>query len=84
MDLLIKELKKEFVKWFVYVLATTIIAATAFYFNTRSQLSAHENALNQLQFKVETKADQTTVEKRLDRIENKIDNLIELQIQKHD
>lgn len=79
-----KEFKKaasqEFARYIIGAIITGLLIAMGFYFNTKSILSAHETQLNQLQVKIENKADASTVEKRLDRIENKIDNLIELQI----
>jgi len=75
-----KELKSEILRVIVGFAAAILIGATLFYFNTQNSLKVHEATLNQLQRQIEAKADQGAVEKRLDRIENKIDDLINYQI----
>lgn len=79
-DNLNKQLRSEVLKYLVILSGSIVLTATAFYFNTRNSLSTHEQQLVQLQRQIEAKADQGAVEKRLDRIENKIDDLINFQI----
>ena len=77
-----QELKKEIFRYLVTIAGSVIVIAIAFYFRTSNSLSAHEAELNRINRQIETKADQAAIEKRLDRMENKLDNLIELQINK--
>lgn len=76
----LKEGRKEIIRWMVGMAGIIAITAVAFYFNTQNDLAAHTNELNRLQRQIDNKADQATIEKRLDRMENKIDNLIQLQM----
>lgn len=77
-----KEFKKEGVKHVLWLLIASIIALIGFYYNTNNRLAANEYQIDQLKLQVEQKADQSTIEKRIDKLENKIDYLIELQIDK--
>ena len=77
---LANDVKREIIRYLILFSASVLIAATAFYFNTSSSVKAHEIKLEQLQRQIESKADQGQIEKRLDRMENKLDKLIEQQM----
>jgi len=76
------EIKKEMIRYLIGLSGSIIIVAIAFYFQTRNVLASHESELQRITRQIESKADQAAIEKRLDRMENKLDNLIEFQIKK--
>lgn len=77
------EMKTWSLKQLIILTITVIGIAITFYFNTQNKLAAQDEKVEALKTEISRKANVETVqgvEKRLDRIENKIDNLIELQI----
>lgn len=81
---MLKEGKREFVRWIVGMIGLIVITAVGFYFNTQAELSSHQSEINRMQRQIENKADQAAIEKRLDRMENKLDNLIQLQLNRNE
>jgi len=70
-------------KWFqigLPAIGSLIVILIAFYFKTTYTVSANEAKINKQTILIDSKADKQDIDKRLDRIEKKVDDIIEYQL----